>query len=491
MKQFYLILFLCSSNFLFAQNYHLFSWQDEVFFEWKNTNQCYDCIYPAKVDSVYTIGADSVFQHLRLNNGNTRLGGNPFGCWTIRDSSHFGREIIIQSDFTFLFFNGSGDSIFIKPALSVGQSWIAYRFSGLPNYIEAQVASISWENVFGTLDSVKTINFTLKDSLGNTISSPINALNINVSQHFGMVKSLSFLTFPNDSSYLNLVGHSGLNAPIRSINWSDIYDFNVNDEFHIQKIWNGPAGLYYKKLYRDRIISKTISSTEYIYTIDRLEVVINQQITDTTFSSSIVTETYPLIHFSDNIIPRELLCSSNDCSEDYWNLDNKLGSDNYNGRMVKSINYSSGSMGDSCLGWHLGSVPPPDNYIEGAGGPYYFGGSSGHYEMRFLSFFQKGSEKWGVPIDFELFTSTQSPINDLKSITLLPNPVTDNLQISTNKIIENGQLAIFDANGQFISQQNINHQQRFNLDVHDYPNGIYILKITTENGNWSRKFVKQ
>lgn len=77
----------------------------------------------------------------------------------------------------------------------------------------------------------------------------------------------------------------------------------------------------------------------------------------------------------------------------------------------------------------------------------------------------------------------------MQSIKVYPNPTTNVLLIEIDEVISSYE--IFNQNGQRIKQVDVTSSGK-SIDVSDFPSGIYILQITTENGQTkATKFIKQ
>jgi uncharacterized Ntn-hydrolase superfamily protein len=84
--------------------------------------------------------------------------------------------------------------------------------------------------------------------------------------------------------------------------------------------------------------------------------------------------------------------------------------------------------------------------------------------------------------------------NELKSkLRLFPNPATDELILSIDNSVILKSISVYDANGkQVIQRDNFEvHDLQQKIDVSQLPSGIYFLKVVSEDGITSLKFVKQ
>lgn len=69
-----------------------------------------------------------------------------------------------------------------------------------------------------------------------------------------------------------------------------------------------------------------------------------------------------------------------------------------------------------------------------------------------------------------------------------PNPAKDNLTINANKTIES--LQLFDVQGRLLVTKTADDMHAL-LDVSRYANGVYLLKVNSENGSLTKKIVKE
>lgn len=80
-----------------------------------------------------------------------------------------------------------------------------------------------------------------------------------------------------------------------------------------------------------------------------------------------------------------------------------------------------------------------------------------------------------------------------KDVVIKPNPAVNNIAISG--LSEMGiinKVEILNMNGQNVYEQTINQEKsEVELNVSQLPQGVYILKVATENGQEVQKFVKE
>jgi uncharacterized repeat protein (TIGR01451 family) len=86
--------------------------------------------------------------------------------------------------------------------------------------------------------------------------------------------------------------------------------------------------------------------------------------------------------------------------------------------------------------------------------------------------------------------------NEIKSISLFPNPTNGNVQLNMNLIQnKNYTLRIININGNILSSQNIkgnSGENNISIDLSNYANGLYFIQVSDETGNlFYGKVVKQ
>ena len=79
--------------------------------------------------------------------------------------------------------------------------------------------------------------------------------------------------------------------------------------------------------------------------------------------------------------------------------------------------------------------------------------------------------------------------NSLQNLNIFPNPVEDNLIITTDAIIEN--ITVYDMYGRHQVTKSPSHQGNLTIDVSELNSGIYFVKITTDKGETTKLFIKK
>ncbi len=235
MKRLLAIFLLGCSTVLIAQNWSPILVNEKVNYQHSDSSYISHTIW---VDSAFAIEADSIFY---LNRIVKDVSGNPE--IVLRNQPQFLMEFIVKQIYGIYTFEYPNHYTILTQS-NVGGSW---EFT---SGIQAEITEISFEVVFGVLDSVKVISL----SDGNEIR---------LSKNFGI---LIFPDFENEG-YYELVGiqitEYGESVP----DFWDIFDFEVGDVFQYSEDSGNPegSGFITRKL---TITSKQINSNSYQYSFD-------------------------------------------------------------------------------------------------------------------------------------------------------------------------------------------------------------------------------
>ena len=71
-----------------------------------------------------------------------------------------------------------------------------------------------------------------------------------------------------------------------------------------------------------------------------------------------------------------------------------------------------------------------------------------------------------------------------------PNPASDTVNITLSNANENATLEIFNTQGKQVLTSDLNAKQN-QIDISELPQGMYILKVTSENGVQTERLLKE
>jgi hypothetical protein len=253
MNKILLFIFIICFFETHAQNYRVFEWGAEHLYE--STNE----IVGIRVDSAIVSGSDSIFYNYFIINQYP----DSLGCIGPYTPSWFGKGIIIPSDSVIYILNNNNDSLLIRPLDSVGSHWNFYSDTG--NYkVTATISNVSVQSINGISDSVMEIvlrEFNNNQSFQGLIDNRI----LKLSKNHGFLQAISFLNFPDDSTYFTLNDNLFLTD-------SNVYNFDVGDtivySYYVLPQYFSPCPpAYYPNRTTIAILTKSIIGNMYVYDV--------------------------------------------------------------------------------------------------------------------------------------------------------------------------------------------------------------------------------
>ncbi len=120
----------------------------------------------------------------------------------------------------------------------------------------------------------------------------------------------------------------------------------------------------------------------------------------------------------------------------------------------------------------------------------YIGGYANNY---FLEYYDKTTQSYGTPINITVsctncFTNIPSSTSN-SNFSLYPNPATTSFSIESPSKISN--IEIFNLLGSQVFFQNIDNKNFMEINVKELQSGMYVVKLETENGTFSQKWIKE
>ena len=130
------------------------------------------------------------------------------------------------------------------------------------------------------------------------------------------------------------------------------------------------------------------------------------------------------------------------------------------------------------------------------GKPIYDYKETGIYTVTLFAQSECGADT--ISQDLEVLYVSFIPDEPFKaSMSIYPNPVSGVLFVEVNKPVgaDVHQLTLFDIQGRIVRQQSFNDTNgtSYQMELSDLPEGIYILQLRNEKGDWSlmEKIIKQ
>jgi hypothetical protein len=328
----------------------------------------------------------------------------------------------------FYFLDRNSDSIKINPQAGLNQWWSCRLFYG-NRYIEAKVIDIRQDSVIDTVDQVKEIMFTIKNQNGTVFPHMINGTTVILSKQFGFTKTIDFNRFPNDTTSYILIGKSSPLRGLQGFGWRDVYNFEINDEFHYNGLEYGTGGGPYFESIR-KILDKTVygnnDSVDYL-----VEICTKIYYPGNYDSHDTILERYNFLSASLgpalSYAPYEFVPDEDNEYAPLIELKIK-----FEGKPAKLYwDRSFESYGNPPC-WKESYYTPQKKYeyTPGLGITYSFWLDEAYqnynYGYRNLVYFNKGNEVWGTPVATDcniLLPVKEKKDNKKVSVSFLPNPV--------------------------------------------------------------------
>lgn len=194
----------------------------------------------------------------------------------------------------------------------------------------------------------------------------------------------------------------------------------------------------------------------------------------------------PCPSYTNNITVTDTITHLNDSATTHHNETSCTGvqSSIYQDYCNKSVWRISPAPSVSC-----GSSTIQENtyLIEGVGGPFLnytlhpFGSGTTYWEVAFI-YYSKQSGTCGSRV-----TGIHEALKEYQQVFVYPNPAATEITVNFPGNHDIEQLSIFDVNGKCAL---ISDKQQ-TIDVSELNTGIYFLKVRTDKGEFSRKFIKE
>ncbi len=476
MKQLLTILILCALiNTSKAQHYFPFLRSNISYFEGQNSK-------------VYTLKIKDSSNNQYNFEPNLHINPNfdEGTCEIKTNASWMGRKVIQVSDTSFWFINFEGKPITLLTNSKVGQSWQTYS-DGVTNIMFNHVKD-SILQIFGRTDTIKIIQTTLPAQSNTT-----QQVNLWLSKAHGLIKTVNFYTFPKTfqlgiltyqfPSTLTLVSEANTNLPLQNITWSDIYNFDVGDEFHYLDynfIVNYQPDLITTDTCRSIYIvyQKQSNNDSLFYKFTRRQYCTFRK--NDSLWYRLVTDSVDVIYTKDTMLNKEPGLSRPRYT---GNLGMGLYTIALNRNTIEKSTYiSSIILGefDSCGLMAADLYNTPQFYYKGVGGPYYEeisnGFPGGSSTAHLLVYYKKLNQTWGNPWPQNLSVTKHSL---QQKFSVYPNP-TKNILTLNNPTTRKLNFKLVNMLGEVVFDTTLNQGEN-NLNIGSLKVGIYFYHIQHAN----------
>jgi len=447
----------------------------------------WQCVHPERkvyfeniYKEVYCIRIDSTLNDNKILYPFSDLHEDSYsGCWSDNLGSWLTKYIVINEDENTVFITGEDRQVLIKNKSGLNEVWDMFENNSIK--VKGKLSSIDSKSILGVEDLVKTITFSVYNKNDEPIEHPLNKKTIEISENFGLVKTISFYYFGSNIEY-NLIGINEPQLGFYNFNSKELYfDFQPDDEFHIYKNTSS-----HENPKEEKIINRYISRTDYE---DRIEYSYEQRINsndkkDTLYQVIIKGETLfdtePNEPYFNDVFEefRKVFVFNTPIPKKFYRIFPVYWED------VSSC-WSEIIICGGCIPGYDYNV----NYFVGLGGPYWeccinmWG-----YDCNNLVYYKKGDIEYGTPFDF---TNISENIME-NDFIIYPNPANNYIKIMAkdNSSFDGTIIEIYDIYGRNVFCKYLDDNGI--IDTSFLVAGHYIVKIIQNNKNITNlKFIKQ
>lgn len=495
MKKLLFFIIIISYTNTFAQNYKLVNTSDDVFYKAVNPFVIENYYGPHSIKFIISVKTDSIlinFNQTIYYPHKTIVKYDSINCFNVSENHWLGEKIIEDSIGNNILFNNNGDSIFIKTLTNLNTPWVFYKYSD-NSIIEAEIISITNDQIFNLNDSVKTIQLTHKDSVGYVIPDIVNNVTINLSKNYGFTQFFSFRDFPDSIQIFEITGIQSLNEGNYIPTLAEIYGFNPGDELHYSyySIY-GSGNINNAMPFQDIriILTKSIynDSLTYSYDLTRYRFG-NIFLQDTVFVTVHNIDSFPnYIEGVSGKSPMQTIFITNDNvgqysfnSEDYNYHETLIFPEMYIQRDFNDTNCFNYFIPRKNLKFLYSELNQHTTYIKGLGilRSYLkdFSNEMPDYACNpceGLLYYNVNGQQWGSPLEVNSLN-----IADFE-VTLYPNPAINEVNVTSTSTIS--EITIFNTLGKkTLSFYNLK-SNTYNINIKELLQGIYFVKIKESKG---------
>lgn len=474
MKKLLLYLSVLLSFNGFSQNWSLLNLNTEANYSLNNSTVVTNVI---SIDSVKVQNSDSIFYLNRIMTNCDTCANN---AYKLKNQPQFLMRQVVKTNSNSYIFKDPSEFL-IKPKETLSASWV---FDTTNNVI-ATIDSIYIDSIFGQTDSVKRIS--LND--GGTI---------NISKKYGI------LHFSRNNSIYTLTGINGQQPLGKQVpSFLDFYDYNVNDILQWQEynVCSGPGGSSTKKHYHASIVSKQIDGDTLTYQLSGNSVYFETYKagqyykTDTVYG--VVNKTLQFInsaHHLANAYPKKVHDNNLPSTLPYTYRNFAPTEITYvGGKAKKEINLledyfspTSSTNPDVLAPTNAGY---PANRIQ-----TLFTEELGHctferYVTCEVNYCMRGRLHNGDTIGelrSESFYAVGLKELEIEELKIHPNPTSNILNIEIDEFAID-KVEVLSMSGKLLKSTTVNINS---IDISNLPNGVYFLKIYTDDHLYLNKVVK-
>ncbi|MBO9698864.1 MAG: T9SS type A sorting domain-containing protein [Sporocytophaga sp.] len=455
-----LCLFICLSSIkLVAQDYTPL--RKGLTYQYATANR--DTLITLRVDSVYALGSDSIFELDKKYFGiNSSING-PLQ-WENKTTNIVGKRIIKSPKGVYSFITSS-DTLLLMTTSPINTSWF---FSKKRN-LQATVLSKTYESILGVMDSIVTIG--LSNGKEIKISKSLGLVSTNTSFEYILPDHIYEDACVNFTSY-KLDAIKELKLGSYFVTLENIYNFEVGDKWgQLEESALYPRPLFFprNKIYYEVISKELIEGTSsYDFKIRRVISNYYKEVSvDTLSLEQYRRETYD---YNSEILDRLTYNVGLDAKRN----DNFITYIEHDSLKVQSIiNFESAF-------YHV--------YSPGIGLISYYdvnwGGGPNEYKMTTVCY-TKGDKTFGNCEEWLAIILDTKPAMIESKVGILPNPASEYINIEYAK---GADYELIDCYGSAVFNGRINSDQEV-ISVNSLEEGLYYLKLETVESSIVRKII--
>jgi hypothetical protein len=423
-----------------------------------------------RIDSVTTVNGNKVLYPFKTARGDY------YNAALRKGGSWLGETITILPDGTHYFSNYTNDTLVIKASAMLNDSWVFYDDTSVVHY-EATVTAEDTMTVLGTLDSVKTIIITAKDTAGIVVPNIYTGKVIVFSKNHGFVRCFDLYNFPSQLPH----GFDYYSYKAQSMDFSlvsfhnpttvELHDYKVGDRFQRMDYSYMYVNVAYTSLL---ILDKQVSGSQVTYnvleTVEKVKAV--PPLGNETVMSviNIVADNRTFLDLQK--LPEEwggrVILFYNPVDEQFC----------YIGKYYASMPNFAYYLGDSAMINTFEPCGTSISYKLGAGIIVYAecNDPTGFNPYWYLKYVNKNNNPCGS--HFTLSVDKTSAEND--GIKVYPNPANNYLSIEANEIA----LAVdfIDVTGRVVKKVQLSNLNE-RVDITDISSGMFLLRFRDGMGN--------
>ena len=223
-------------NFLFITFSLLLSFKSFAQENWISVYPNQKVYFEDIYKTVYCLRIDSTFNENTVLYPFSDLHQIDFECYTINSGSWLSKYIMINEEGNTIFVNGKNQQILIKNKAELNEVWEMFANESIK--VKGKIISVSLKSVLGVSDSVKTISLSVFNNNDEPVNHTLNQFSIEISKHFGLVKTVNFYYFEHTTDSYELVYYKK-----GEIEWGTPYNLSVpeNKKEQIFSIYPNPT----------------------------------------------------------------------------------------------------------------------------------------------------------------------------------------------------------------------------------------------------------